>query len=102
MRKIAFTLIIVLLASSAFSEDWPAGWSFRVHVTPAEQAPDYELWLDHHGLAQPDARDVRVFAAEAQPVSHFVAYADDTRARIIFDGAAGLRAYTVYLGNLAP
>jgi len=104
MHKTTIALIILVLLSaacpSARSEEWPAGWSFRMHVTPAEQAPDCELWLDHHGLALPDARDVGVFTADAKPVSHFVSYADESRARIVFDGAAGMQPYTIYLGNL--
>jgi len=105
MRKtIAPLILIVLLLSAACPparcEEWPAGWSFRMHVTPAEQAPDCELWLDHHGLALPDARDVRVFTAGTAPVSHFVSYADESRARIVFDGSAGVQPYSIYFGNL--
>ena len=58
--------------------------------------------LDHSGLAQADGRDIRVCAPDGQPVSHFIAYSDPLKARIIFDGSAGPGSYSIFFGNLSP
>ena len=88
------------MADAQTAMPYPEGWEFRAAVTVQDKAGSCDLWLNHHGLAQPDARDVRVFAPDGTPVSHFVSFADAARARILFDGAPGPGRYTVCFGNL--
>lgn len=80
---------------------WPADWLFRVPVQTTEKAESYDVSFEHGGFAQPDGRDIRVFGPAGEAVSHLVSFADSARARIIFDGAAGVGKYTVYFGNLS-
>ncbi|HEY8665792.1 MAG TPA: hypothetical protein VIL86_03960, partial [Tepidisphaeraceae bacterium] len=87
--------------------DWPEGWLFRVATAAKEKAASqggYDLTFEHAGLAQPDARDVRITTADGKPVSFFIAYADESKVRVIFDGdggGGGPGEYRVYFGNLA-
>ncbi|HWE04833.1 MAG TPA: PQQ-binding-like beta-propeller repeat protein [Tepidisphaeraceae bacterium] len=80
---------------------WPQGWLFKTTVRAPQRAEHYDVLLDHDGLAQPDARDIRIFGPDGQPVSYFIAYCDPLKARIIFDGSAGAGEYAIYFDNLS-
>ena len=107
VRALFFTALVCLLfclcALSAFAADapWQTNCLFRVRAVAAEKSPSYEMRLTHHGLAQPDGRDVRVLGPDGQPASLLLCAADNAQFRVVFDGAAGAGAYAVYFGNLA-
>src|SRR5205085_2491158 len=67
----------------------------------AEKSDSYDLMLDHSGLAQADGRDIRVRAPNGQAISHFIAYSDPLKTRIIFDGSPGPGEYSICFGNLS-
>jgi len=103
--RLPLSLLVLILAPLSHAEEtagWPEGWLFRTNVTAPEKAESYDILLEHGGVAQPDARDIRVVSFDKKPVSHFVSFADGARCRILFDGAAGPGAYAVYYGNLSP
>src|SRR6185503_9065590 len=83
----ATALALMLFAGSVRTEEagWPAAWLFHVTANAATKAESYDLELEHGGLAQPDARDVRIVGPDSKPVSHLISYADATRLRVIFD-----------------
>ncbi len=95
-----FVLLFALPAPAA-DGPWLTNHLFRVRAVAAEKSPSYELRLTHHGLAQPDGRDVRVLAPDGQPASLLLCTADTTQFRVVFDGAAGPGAYLVFFGNIS-
>src|SRR5687768_7901808 len=102
-RALALLSMFMTFPSALCSAaDLPEGWNFRVRAEAAAPSQSYEVVLDHGGLAQRDARDVRVFAPAGEPVSHYVAHAGPTLARILFDGAAGPGGYEIQFGNPSP
>ncbi|HYE05036.1 MAG TPA: PQQ-binding-like beta-propeller repeat protein [Planctomycetota bacterium] len=95
------TLLALCVVAAASGEDL-AAWRFSAEVELAAAAPAIDLALDHRGLAQADARDVRVSGPDGAPVSLFVAHADATSARVLIDAAPGPGRYVVRFGNLSP
>ena len=102
MRFFLRSIFVLLFAFPALAADgsWLTNHLFRVRAVAAEKSPSYELRFTHHGLAQPDGRDVRVVGPDGQPASLLLAAADTTQFRVVFDGAAGPGAYLVFFGNL--
>ncbi len=84
----------------ALQKGWLRGWPLRVSLTATAKAQAYESWITHHGLAQADGRDLRVYDPAGKAVSFFVSFADDTRVRLVFDGSSGFGSYRVFFGNL--
>lgn len=80
----------------------PADPPFHVTALAAAKSPSYDLLLDHSGLAQANGGDIEVRAPDGRPVSHFIAYSDPLKARIIFDGSAGPGEYSIFFGNFSP
>ena len=103
MTRLALLLSIVSAWPALAEEpaaEWPRGWKLRVKAVAAEPSDTYDIFVAHDGLSQSDARDVRVVGPDGQPVSHYVAYADNARFRVVFDGNAGPGTYLIYFGNL--
>lgn len=94
-------LTVFLVVACAGAGEDPAAWRFTIDVDLAAAAPAIDLQLVHDGLAQADARDLRVCGPDGAPVSLFVAFADATSARVVIDATAGPGRYVVRLGNLA-
>ena len=96
----------LLLLTSLHAEElklpWPDGCRFLIPLEASEESKSYDITFHHNGLAQPDARDFKVFSPGGKPVSYFISYADSTMARLLFDGDAGTGSYSVFFGDLDP